>query len=73
MKLVTVYVTDKEYNHFLELAKNLHYVKKIETNDDASKIDVLDNIKAGLQEVKLFKKGKLKATSAKEFLNELQN
>lgn len=70
MRHVTVYITDKEYSHFVELAKNLHYVKKIET-DDVSNENVLDNIKAGLEEVRLFKKGKLKTSSAKDFLNEL--
>jgi hypothetical protein len=70
MRHVTVYTTDKEYSHFVELAKNLHYVKKIETDEDP-KENVLDNIKAGLKEVILFKKGKLKTTSAKDFLNEL--
>ena len=71
MRHVTVYTTDKEYNHFLELAKNLHYVKKIETDDESIEDNVLDNLKAGLKEVSLFKKGKLKTTSAKDFLNEL--
>lgn len=70
MRHVTVYTTDKEYNHFIELAKNLHYVKKIET-DEETKESVLANIQAGLQEVNLFKKGKLKTTPAKDFLNEL--
>jgi hypothetical protein len=32
---------------------------------------ILNNIKNGLKEVELFKKGKLKTTSAKNFLNEL--
>jgi hypothetical protein len=72
MRHVTVYTTDKEYNHFIELAKSLHYVKKIET-DEESKESVLDNIKEGLEEVRLFKKGKLKTTPAKDFLNELYN
>jgi hypothetical protein len=71
MRHITVYTTDKEYDHFLELAKNLHYVKKIETDDEPTKEEILANIKAGLDEVKLFKKGKLKTKSAKEFLNEL--
>ena len=69
MRQVTVYTTDKEYNHFIELAKNLHYVKKIET-DEEPRENVLDNIKAGLKEVSLFKKGKLQTKSAKDFLNE---
>ncbi len=32
---------------------------------------ILKNIKQGLKEVQLYKDGKLKATSAKDFLNEL--
>jgi hypothetical protein len=71
MKQVTIYTTDKEYNHFIELAKNLHYVKKIETNEEPTKEDVILNLKKGLKEMQLFKKGKLKTTSAKDFLNEL--
>lgn len=71
MRHATVYTTDEEYNHFMELAKNLHYVKKIETDDEPAKEEILDNLKAGLEEVQLFKKGKLKTTSAKDFLNEL--
>jgi uncharacterized protein YlbG (UPF0298 family) len=70
MRYVTVYTTDKEYSHFIELAKNLHYVKKIETDEESNET-ILENIKAGLKEVNLFKKGKLKTTSAKDFLNEL--
>jgi len=70
MRHVTVYITDNEYSHFLELTRSLSYVKKIETDED-SKETILDNIKTGLKEVQLFKKGKLKTTSAKDFLNEL--
>ena len=71
MRQVTVYVADKEYNHFVQLAKNLSYVKKIETDDEPSKEEIMDGIKAGLEEVKLYRKGKLKTTPAKDFLNEL--
>lgn len=71
MRQVTVYTTDKEYNHFVELAKNLHYVKKIETDDSASKEIVFDNIRAGLKEVNLLKNGRLKTTPAKDFLDEI--
>ncbi len=70
MKHLIVYTTDKDYDHFVELAKNLHYVKKIETID-GSKEKVMKNIKAGLEEVRLFQQGKLKTTSAKAFLDEL--
>ena len=71
MRHVTVYTTDKEYSHFVQLAKNLHYVKKVVTDEEPAKEMILDNIKAGLEEVRLFKKGELKTTSAKDFLNEL--
>jgi len=71
MRQVTVYVADKEYNHFVQLAKNLSYVKKIETDDEPSKEEIMEGIKAGLEEVKLYRKGKLKTTPAKDFLNEL--
>lgn len=71
MRHVTIYTTDKEYTHFLELAKNLHYVKKIETDELSENNLVLNNIKNGLKEVVLYQKGKLKTTSAKDFLNEL--
>lgn len=71
MRHVTIYITDKEYSHFLELAKSLRYVKKIETYAEPSKNDILNNIKTGLKELKLFKKGKLKTTSANDFLNDL--
>jgi hypothetical protein len=71
MRHVTIYTTDKEFSHFVELAKNLHYVKKIETDEETSATGVVDNVKAGLDEVRLFKQGKLKTTAAKDFLNEL--
>ena len=71
MRHATIYTTDKEYNHFIELAKNLHYVKKIEMDEKPTIEENLENIKAGLKEMQLFKKGKLKTTSAKDFLDAL--
>ena len=71
MRQVTIYTTDKEYLHFIELAKNLHYVKKIETDENISLIAPAENIKLGLAEIQLLKKGKLKTTKAKDFLNEI--
>lgn len=71
MRHVTIYTTDKEYSHFVELAKNLHYVKKIETDDEPTKDEIVNNLKRGFEEMQLFKKGKLQTTSAKDFLNEL--
>jgi len=71
MRHITVYTTDEEYYHFLELARNLSYVKKIETDDKPVKADIIENIREGFKEMKLIKKGKLKTTSLKDFMDEL--
>lgn len=71
MRQITVYTTDKEYKHFVELAKNLHYVKKIETDDEPTKEEIIKNIKKGFEEMQLIKKGKLKTSSLNDFLDEL--
>jgi uncharacterized protein YlbG (UPF0298 family) len=73
MKQLTVYINDASYNHFMELVKHLSYVKKVESNDENSKLQVVESIKVGLKEVSQFKKGNLKTTTSKQFLNELQN
>lgn len=71
MRHAVIYTTDKEYSHFLELARNLHYVKKIETDGEATKEEIISNLKRGFEEMQLIKKGKLKTTSLNDFLNEL--
>lgn len=71
MRHVTIYTTDNEYSHFIELAKNLHYVKKIETDEKPTKAEVESNIKKGFEEMQLIKQGKLKTTPLTDFLNEL--
>jgi hypothetical protein len=71
MKQVILHIPDNNYPFFIELVKSLQFVKKIEAADEPAKEQVLKNIKAGLREVELFKKGKLKTTSAKDFLNGL--
>jgi len=71
MRQVTVYITDEEYGHFVQLAKNLHYIKKVKTDEDPSKKEILDNLNRGFEEMKLIKEGKSKTTSLNDFLNEL--
>lgn len=53
MRQVTIYTTDREYNHFVKLAKNLHYVKRIETDEDNSIETVVDNLRKGFEEMDL--------------------
>ena len=71
MRHVTIYTTDKEYSHFVELARNLIYVKKIETDEEPTKEEIVSNLKKGFEEMQLIKKGKLKTTPLNDFLNEL--
>lgn len=52
----------------MELIKNLDFVQ---VDEGDSKEAVIENIKNGLEEVKLAKQGKLKTTPAKAFLDEL--
>jgi hypothetical protein len=71
MKQVTLHIPDTNFPFFMELAKSLQFVKKIEKTSSPTKKQILQNVKPGLDEVALFKKEKLKTTSAKDFLNEL--
>ncbi len=71
MKEVTLHIKESKFRFFMELIKNLDFVKVEEKAIGDSKEAVLHNLKTGLEEVKQFKKGKLKTTSAKAFLNEL--
>ena len=54
----------------LSILKNLakEMGMSFETKKEES---ILENIKNGLEEMQLIRKGKLKTTSAKDFLNEL--
>lgn len=71
MRPITVYINENEYSHFVELVKNLHYVLKIDTHEEPSNAEILDNIKRGFEEMQLIKEGKLITTSLSDFLNEI--
>ena len=71
MKEVTLHIKESKFSFFMELIKSLDFVHVEEKDKGDTKEAVLHNLKAGLEEVKKFKKGKLKTTSAKAFLNEL--
>lgn len=78
-------IRDDKFEFIMELLRNFSFVKAkpihstldldISNTSEPTEIfgkDVIsENIKAGLKEVRLFKKGKLKTTPAKDFLNEL--
>ena len=74
LRKVTLHIPESNYPFFMELIKKLKFVKKIEDEYEEkapSKQEVLESIKAGLEEVRLFKKGKLKLKTAKQLLDEL--
>ena len=71
MKEITLHVKDSKFMFFMELIKNLDFVQIEEKEKGDTKESVLHNLKNGLEEVKQFKKGTLKTTSAKAFLDEL--
>jgi hypothetical protein len=53
----------------LSILKNL--AKEMGISFETKEESILDNIKNGLEEMQLIKKGKLKTTSLNDFLNEL--
>ena len=71
MKQVTVHIPDKKFNFFIELIKSLGFVKKVDSNDEPSKEQLLQELKEAVTELKQVEQGKLKARPAKELLNEL--
>ncbi len=67
-------IQDSSYPFFIELAKNLHFVNKIEeerVEKAPTKKQVLDSITEGIQLARHHQQGKLKLKTAKQLLDEL--
>jgi hypothetical protein len=72
MRQVTLHIPDKKYPLFIELAKSLDFIKKIEEKESVnSKKQILQGIKQAVKEINLIKEGKLKARNARDLINEL--
>ena len=71
MKQVTVHIADRKYAHFVELMKSLEYVKKVDSEKEPSKNQILLELKQAIKELALIEKGKLKSRPLKDLLNEL--
>lgn len=67
MKKIVLQVSDDKYRYFMELVKNLAFVKIAETDSDDNKEATIDNLKQGFKELKQYQAGKLKTTSAQEY------
>ena len=71
MRQVTLNIPDSEYNFFMKVVENFHFVQVEESVQGDSKEEIIENIKAGMEELKLYKEGKLELRPAKDLLNEL--
>lgn len=72
MRQVILHIPDSNYTFFMELAKSLQFVEKIEEIEaPPSKKQVLDSITEGMKLAGRHQKGKLKLQTAKQLLDEL--
>ncbi len=62
-------VPENKAGFFLELLKNLPFIKVKPLSDNKAK--VLEDVKEAVEEMKLIKAGKLKARNAEDLINEL--
>lgn len=70
MKKVFLKVEEDKLQFFLELIKNLDFVQ-IQDYEVDSKEEIEADVREGFEELQKYKKGKLKTTSAKDFIDEL--
>ena len=68
---VTVDIKDSKATLFMDLVKNLSFVKIVEVEETPSKQKVLNGIREAVKEVKLIKAGKLKGKPIQQLLDEL--
>jgi hypothetical protein len=72
MRQVTLHIPDNSYAFFIQLAKSLQFVKKIEELESPpSKKQILDSIAEGIDQAKQHQEGKIKLKTAKQLLDEL--
>lgn len=70
MKQIVLNIKEGKYSFFMELLKSFDFVD-IQDDTGDSKDDIKKNLKQAFKDLKNYKKGKLKTTPAKDFLNEL--
>jgi hypothetical protein len=80
MKQLVLNIPESEYRFFMKVIKNFPFVEvdekknkllELETKLTPTNRKIWGSIKEGMKEVELIEQGKIKAKSAKEFLNEL--
>jgi len=68
MKQVTINIKESKFHFFMELVKSLDFAQ---VDEGDSKEAILNNLKQGFKEMKLYKQGKMKGTPLNDLLNEL--
>lgn len=74
MKQVTLHIPENKIPLFIEFAKSISFIKRIEVKDEdeaPTKTQVLSGVRQAVKEMNLIKAGKLKAKDARELINEL--
>jgi hypothetical protein len=74
MRQVTLHIPNNKYPLFLEFAKSIDFIKKIDIDieeEPTSEVQILKGLKQAVDEVNLAKKGKLKMRDARDLINEL--
>lgn len=80
MKQLVLNIPESEYRFFMKVIRNFPFVEVDEKKNKLLELEaklttenrkIWSSIKEGLKEVELIEQGKMKAKSAKEFLNEL--
>ena len=72
MKQVTLHIPDEKYPLFMEFAKSIDFIKKIDVQDkEPTKELILQGVKQAVKEINLVKAGKLKAKDARQLIHEL--
>ena len=72
MKQVTLHIPDNKYSLFMEFAKSIDFIKKIDVQDkEPTKELILQGVKQAVKEINLVKAGKLKAKDARQLIHEL--
>jgi hypothetical protein len=71
MKQVVLQIPDKRYHFFLELMKNLKFIKEVNLEVQNQNNQILEDIKQSVEELKMVKAGKLVPKPLKELLDEI--
>jgi len=64
-------IQDNKFGFFMDLINNLDFVKIESEDSEPTKEAIKQNILTGLREVEMIERGEMKATTLKEFLDEL--